>query len=415
VITDQALSHLQPVESDPLAHAGEYERLLVIIPDRLSDLVRKGEVTARYYNPGDLFREVHILMTNDDRPDPVAVQPMVGSARLVLHNHPAGTELLVKTLGWRLWLLRGWTNAAIELAARIRPDLVRCHGARLNAFAARAIKISHGVPYVVSVHTNPDAAARVGSLRSRFMQRAIAAVEKYGLVGADLVLAVYRPIEPFLLRIGALNYRVAYNVINPIHLQAKTDYRLHRPIRMVSVGRLIAGKEPTELIAAVARLPDVELTIVGDGPLAGAMRRLAHRLGAESRIVFRPVVRNDELCAELPNYDIFAIRSDYFELSKSMLEALLTGLPTVINRRPGEPVPELAPDFCLLIDNTAEAYRAALERLIADDALRERLGRAAFAHANARWSPEKTEAVLVEVYRQLLASRGRAGSVRTAA
>ena len=59
--------------ADPLAHAGSEDRLLVIIPDRLSLLVRKGEVTSRYYNPGNLFRHVDILMTNDDRPDPDAL------------------------------------------------------------------------------------------------------------------------------------------------------------------------------------------------------------------------------------------------------------------------------------------------------------------------------------------------------
>ena len=113
---------------------------MVIVPDRLSEIVGKGEVTARYYNPGDLFSEIHLVMTNDDRPDPAAVQPMVGAARLVLHNLPAGKRLFFESLGWRPWLLKGWTDKAVALAARIKPDLVRCHGAHLNALAARAIK-----------------------------------------------------------------------------------------------------------------------------------------------------------------------------------------------------------------------------------------------------------------------------------
>src|SRR5262245_23958563 len=113
------------------------ERLLVIIPDRLSDLASKGEITDRYYNPGELFPEVHIVMTNDDQPDPAAVQATVGSAKLFLHNLSAGKELLVKTLGWRPWLLKGWTEKAVALADAIKPSLIRCHGARLNAFAAQ--------------------------------------------------------------------------------------------------------------------------------------------------------------------------------------------------------------------------------------------------------------------------------------
>jgi len=62
------------------------KKLLVIIPDRLSALIEKGEVVTRYYNPGNLFDEVHIMMTNDDKPDPKLVQPMIGKAKLFLHN-----------------------------------------------------------------------------------------------------------------------------------------------------------------------------------------------------------------------------------------------------------------------------------------------------------------------------------------
>lgn len=388
---------------------------MVIVPDRLSDLVRKGEITNRYYNPGDLFSEVHIVMTNDDRPDPAAVQPTVGRARLFLHNLPGGIDLLVKTFGWRPWLLRRWTESAVALATKIRPDLVRCHAARLNAFAARAIKRRLGIPYVVSLHINPDVDVRKGPWRTALMGYAAAAIEKQSLIDADLVLPVYRPIEPFLRRIGVRNYQVAYNVINPSHLRKKDDYSLYRPIRVISVGRLIAAKDPQELIRAVASLPDVELTIVGDGPIAGSLRDLALELDVASRVKFRPAVGNDELCAELPDYDIFAIRSDYFELSKSMLEALLTGIPAVINRRPGEAVPELSSDICLLVDNLAESYRSALQRLISDDVFRERLGRAAFAHARAHWAPDKTELVFVEIYRRLLATRHVTAEPRNAA
>jgi glycosyltransferase involved in cell wall biosynthesis len=393
----------------------DLDRLMVIIPDRLSDLVRKGEITDRYYNPGNLFSEVHIVMTNDDRPDIAAIQPTVGSAKLFLHNLPAGMELLVSTLGWRPWLLKGWANKAVALAEEIKPSLIRCHGARLNAFAARAIKRRLGVPYVVSLHINPDVDVRRGPLRTALMGYAAASVEKESLLEADLVLPVYRPIEPFLRRLGVKHYRVAYNVINPNHLGKKDNYALHRPVRVISVGRLIAAKDPRELIAAVAGLPEVELTVVGDGPVAEASRRLAAELGVDSRIIFRPSIRNDELCAALPHYDIFAIRSDYFELSKSMLEALLTGLPVIINRRAGEPVPELSSEICLLVENAAESYRSALQKLIANDAFRERLGRDAYGHAQANWSPERSEAVFVEVYRNLLAARRNIDSRQSAA
>ena len=143
---------------------------------------------------------------------------------------------------WRPWLLRQWADAAVALAAEIRPDLVRCHAARLNAFAARAIKRELGIPYVVSLHINPDVDVRNGPWRTALMGYAAASIEKQSLRDADLVLPVYRPIEPFLRRIGVSHYKVAYNVINPTNLQKKDDYTLHRPMRIISVGRLIAAR-----------------------------------------------------------------------------------------------------------------------------------------------------------------------------
>jgi len=49
--------------------------LLVIIPDRVTDILIKGEFQPLYYNPGNLFDEVHILMTNDDGGHGPAVCP----------------------------------------------------------------------------------------------------------------------------------------------------------------------------------------------------------------------------------------------------------------------------------------------------------------------------------------------------
>jgi glycosyltransferase involved in cell wall biosynthesis len=111
---------------------------------------------------------------------------------------------------------------------------------------------------------------------------------------------------------------------------------------------------------------------------------------------------NDELCAKLPDFDIFATHTEYWELSKSVIEPLLTGLPVIINRRLGQPVPELTNDICHMMRNTVEDYQNALARLIGDHSYREQLGRAAYAHAQANWSPAATEAKFVAIYRNFL-------------
>jgi glycosyltransferase involved in cell wall biosynthesis len=380
-------------------------RLMVIVPDRLSDLVAKGEVTERYYNPGDVFDEVHLVMVNDDHPDHDALRVTTGRARLVLHNLPPRRGVLRRTLGYRPLLLRSWAAEGVELARHIRPRLVRCHGAWLNAFVAYEIRRRLGIPYVVSLHINPDedVRGRAGG-RERLEAEAIRSVERVALRGADLVLPVYRPIVPYLDRLGVERYELAYNMLNPSHLRVKEDYSLHRPVRVVSVGRQFAAKNPERLIGAVARLPAVELTVVGDGPGHEHLRRAAEREGVGGRVVFERAIANEELCHRLPEFDVFATHTEYWELSKSLLEALVTGLPVVVNRRRGEPVPELTPDIAMLVEDTVDAYRDALERLILDDDARERLGRAARARSLELWAPERSEARLAEIYRRLASS-----------
>jgi len=382
-----------------------YKKLFVIIPDRLSDLIRKGEITERYYNPGNLFDEVHIIMINDDKPDSSKLQSTVGRAKLYLHNLPAGRNLFIKTLGWRPWLLRGWAAPAIELAEKIGPTMIRCHGANLNAYLAYRIKCILGIPYIVSLHTNMVESKKIdrGGFLDRLAYWAQGTIEKLVLKHADMVLPVYLPVVHRLEQMGIQNYVVCYNVLNPIFLQKKENYALHDPVEVVSVGRQLKGKNPENLIRAIATLPKVKLTLIGDGPLHTYLKQVAKDSEAEGRVEFIPSLSNDELCRRLPDYDVFAAHTDYWEIPKSVLEPLLTGLPVVINRRLGLPVPELTEDVCISVDNTVDGYKLALERLMGDDEFRIKLGAGAFKKANSQWAPSITEAKYMDIYSQVIA------------
>jgi len=378
--------------------------LLVIIPDLLSALVAKGEITSRYYNPGDLFDEVHLLMTNSDRPDPAAVQKTVGRARLHLHNLPLPSY--PGTLGWRPIFLRGWLQTGIRLAREISPALIRTHGCFQNGFLAAQIKKHLGLPLVVSLHTYPDVDLQDRiplwtRLKRRLTFEVMRKFETETLQTADWVLPVYESIRKYAERLGANHIEVCYNVINPDNLLKKGYYSLNRPPRIVSVSRQIPGKNQSNLIRALVRLPEARLTLVGDGPYHQHLQQEAIAAGVSARTDFLQAVPNDQLCRMLPEFDIFATHTEYWELSKAVLEALLTGLPVVLNRRRGEPVPELQGDFLLLAENTPEDYSQALQKLLTDHEFREQLGRKAYAHAQEHWAPAKTEAKFVEIYRQL--------------
>ncbi len=384
--------------------------LLVIIPDQLSALVAKGEIQPRYYNPGNLFQRVHILMTNADQADPEAVRPMVGDAEVVLHTLPEDYRpLLEPDRGTRWRMFDAWARAGVEMAAAIRPALVRCHGADFNVVIARAIKRALGIPYVVSLHTNPDHSPcrRFPSLDPQqiLVNRTVEDMERTCLSEADLVMPVYRSILPYLARLGAFPTEICYNVLNDETLRRKTGYRLGRPVRLLWVGRLYSDKNPDCILRALVDLPEVHYTLVGDGPLCEPMAALADALGIGGRVTFLPSVPNTQLCGMLADFDLFVVHTEAWECNKSVLEALLAGLPVVLNRRVGQPVPELTSDIVHLVENTADSYWQALRHLIDDDAAREGLGRRGADRAHREWAPAIAEARYINIYRRLVDGR----------
>lgn len=380
------------------------QRLLVIIPDRLSGLVEKGEITPRYYNPGNLFDEVHILMTNDDAVDAESVRAAAGDAKMFIHNLPAGKGLFVRSLGWRPALLNGWADGAVALAEKIKPSMVRCHGNFLNAYAAFKIKEKLGIPYAVSLHTNPDTDMRgtETNFRERVYNLARISVEGIAVRNADAVMPVYADILPYTRRLGARNVEVAYNALNGDNIRVKRDYALGNPVRIVSTGRQFKEKNPENIVRAMESVPNATLTLVGNGDYHERLKKAASECAASDRIEFIPAMPNVALCARLADYDIFATHSDYWGIPKAVMETLLAGLPAVMNKCAVAPVTEFQNGIVELVDNTVEGYAAAINRLIADDAYRESLGRKALRLANELWAPESAEKKFVEIYRRIM-------------
>ena len=385
------------------------ECLMLLIPDALSALVAKGEVTERYYNPGDLFREVHIIMTNEDRPSAEAVQPMVGSARLYLHNLPTDASLFRRTLGWRPRLLRSWAARMVERApAMFALKLMRCHGVHLNAYVASEIKRATGIPYVVSLHGNPDLdlrhhwKGRDGDWRARLGLEATVAIERVAIPRADCVVCVYRFIEPYARRLGARRVEVIYNVVNLAHIREKTDYAATDPAKVIVPGRQWPRKSTQAgdrgaRVAARACRPHFRR----GWPAPRSRGYHARKLRVEDRCEFIAAVPNDLLCESLRDYDVLISVNDYGGVSKVELEAALAGMPLITNRHPLEARPEVLEEGCLTVDGDAASYRDALERLLSDEALRRDLGQRAQANA---WDldPGSTEKKYAELYLDLL-------------
>jgi len=384
-----------------LAHRFKAQRLMVILPDRLSDLIAKGEITARYYNPGEFFKEVHLVVTNDDRPDLKVLQKAVGDAKLIFHNLPTGPRYFLRSLGWQWSLIEPFLKRGLELADRVQPDLVRTHNNFLEGALASRIKDKLGIPFVVSLHGVWDVDDRETAysiLRAWFRGK----LERRSLTSADAVIAVYAPIERYALAFGAKRVELIYNIVAGSNISRKRTYELSNPPRLITINRQVPQKNPSNIIRAVAQM-DWRYTIVGDGQLHESLRSLAAELGCADHVEFIKAVPNAELCARLQDFDLMVSHCDYWGTSKTIIEGALAGLPIVINKHPEIEIAEYRGGWIVECENTAEGYKAAISAVLADRQRRQSLGELAFETARDRFDPGQMEHRTVSLYRELLA------------
>ncbi len=143
-----------------------------------------------------------------------------------------------------------------------------------------------------------------------------------------------------------------------------------------TVAMLRPEKRLDRLIDAFARLRDTtaRLVIVGDGPERTGLAAQARALGLAERVLLPGATSDTPGC--YAGFDVFALSSDTEQMPLSLLEAMAAGLPVaatdvgdVAHMLPGPQHPFLCP--C-----ESQALAVALRTLLADDALRVRLGAA---------------------------------------
>ena len=108
------------------------------------------------------------------------------------------------------------------------------------------------------------------------------------------------------------------------------------PFRAVTVGRLIALKNPRTLLEAFRRADDgrSELCFVGDGALRRALRDDAVASGLGDRVTFTGLVARDDVYRQLGTADLFVSASRIEGLPVAPLEAMACRTPVVLSDIP---------------------------------------------------------------------------------
>ena len=178
-----------------------------------------------------------------------------------------------------------------------------------------------------------------------------------------------------------------------------------RPV-VVCVSRLVRRKGQDTLIRAWpevrARFPDAALLIVGDGPYAAGLRRLADKARVADSVTFTGPVPGAELSAHYAAGDVFAMPCrtrrgglDVEGLGIVYLEASATGLPVVGGDSGGAPDAILDGESGYVVPGrSVPAVAARISELLADPAKAKAMGEKGRAWVERDWNWDQAAARL---------------------
>src|SRR6202521_2638381 len=206
---------------------------------------------------------------------------------------------------------------------RSPPDVVHCHNATAAIFAALPARLAGVKTVIVTRHglVNPPYQMR------RELKFALASRCCDWIVGVCEGTRTNLMAAPFAARDRIIHI---YNGALPADIGAVP--RPKSGFTLLYVGRLAPLKDHATLLRAVALTrmhhPNVQLWIVGDGPLEVSLRKLSDELGLNECVTF--FGEQADVSPFLLAADLFVSFSVTEGLPVSLLEAMSVGLPALV-------------------------------------------------------------------------------------
>lgn len=176
---------------------------------------------------------------------------------------------------------------------------------------------------------------------------------------------------------------------------------------LLCVGRLARDKGFATAIEALARLEsDARLLVLGSGPERALLEQTARRTGVSDRVDFLGSKPRAEVVHHLAASDVFVFPTERDEAAPLVpLEAMAAGLPVVASDiGGGAELIESGKNGLLVPPASVDSLARAIDSLLADDALRRRMGEAARERIVERYTIEAMTRQTVAVY-ELAAKR----------
>ena len=345
-------------------------KLCVFPNDPLKSYLEKGEIKERYFNPNNLFDEVHVISPIEKDVNEEQVKSLVGNAKLSIH--PIGRLNLLN--------FKSKLKKVSHIVKEINPDIIRSYNPLMQGWLATKIAKELSLPIIISIHNNYDKDVRDFYKKNKKILQYLKFVysekiiEKYCISNATKIICAYRFLVPYADRLGGKDISVVYNRVNlskfSPHIKPKLQFTKKT---LIYVARLDPEKNQECLIRAIKNL-DVKLILIGKGNEFQKLNKLAEKLGTKDRIIFVQSVPNKQLGEYYNSADIFGAPIKQGGISIPMLEAMACGLPLIISSRVGN-YHEDIDDAIIFSRNTPEDFKKTIETLIQDSKLMSELSK----------------------------------------
>jgi glycosyltransferase involved in cell wall biosynthesis len=320
------------------------------------------------------------------------------------HWPKALVDLHEEKYGWRYKPAQRARNALYfaDLFTRLGIDHFHVHFANRAAHTALFLKEIAGLPFSITAH-GQDFMVDLGN--DELLQEICAA--------ASFIAVETNYSGQLLAQRCPDSASKIYRVFNGIDLEnfpPPLPSSQNKPVRILSVGRLVPFKGFDQLIDACAELArrnlDFSCEIIGDGPERDRLQDKIDKHQLKSRVALTGSLPREIVFEKMRSSDIFALASMIDRNGASdvfptvILEAMTAARPVVATQVAGIPESVLPNETGLLVSpGDGNAMAEALAQLIVDLSLRQRFGSAGRARVEQHFDIKKTITPLVELLR----------------
>ncbi len=230
----------------------------------------------------------------------------------------------------------GYACVAETIAADNKFDVIHAHDWLAYPAGIAAKKVS-GKPLVIHVHAT-DFDRSGGSVNPQ-----VFAMEKEGMEAADKIITVSNLTRDTVIEkygIDASKVVTVYNAVEPADYEWKDAPKKGVNEKIVTfLGRITMQKGPEYFVEAayqvLKRMKDVRFVMAGSGDKMNEMIKRAAELGITDHFHFTGFLRGDDVFHMFGMSDVYVMPSISEPFGISPLEAMQSGVPTIISYQSG--------------------------------------------------------------------------------